>query len=360
MKGKHSPHTSMNSGKYKTKGYTSTDEASDAWMKLYERPVILDSNGKVIGYQEQDKRRAYTKLAYEYLNSKYGKSQIPAQEPSPYIAKPVSTAVRPTIPAEQTVPVYDTKISPYVSGKPMLKLRPRVQLPNLIELMEDSEWEPGFPGLKNGKLPRYRGGKHNDDIYKNMIYGRHEVEDKEPQYQKFINNGVPEKTALRWTKEIVNAYPDNYFVEGPTLPEVTIKPDPNSMSTALLTTYYPWSVDFPVTGHSTLELIHDDEGSSGFVTAYMDDPWYNFITNNCSDATRNAIESATGKKINPMFFTTPGDVKDFVENNLGGKSKYDRRGFSETIFNIPTKQARKIVEYARKQSAIIHKLKHRE
>lgn len=85
--------------------------------------------------------------------------QIPAQEPSPYIAKPVSTEVRPTIPAEQTVPAYDTKISPYISGKPMVKLRPRVQLPNLIELMEDSEWEPGFPGLKNGKLPGYKNGK---------------------------------------------------------------------------------------------------------------------------------------------------------------------------------------------------------
>lgn len=157
-KGKYSPHTATNSGRYKTKGYTSTDEASDAWMKLYERPVILDSNGKVIGYQEQDKRRAYTKLAYEYLNNKYGKPQVPAQEPSPYIAKPISTAVRPTIPAEQTVPAYDPTISPYISGKPMVKLRPRVQLPNLVEVMEDSEWEPGFPGLKNGKLPGYKDG----------------------------------------------------------------------------------------------------------------------------------------------------------------------------------------------------------
>lgn len=157
-KGKHSPHTATNSGRYKTKGYASTDEASDAWMKLYERPVILDSNGKVIGYQEQDKRRAYTKLAYEYLNNKYGKPQVPAQEPSPYIARPVSTAVRPTIPAEQTVPAYDPTISPYISGKPMVKLRPRVQLPNLVEVMEDSEWEPGFPKLKNGKLPRYWKG----------------------------------------------------------------------------------------------------------------------------------------------------------------------------------------------------------
>ena len=69
--------------------------------------------------------------------------------------------VRPIIPAEQTVPAYNPTINPYISGKPMVKLRPRVQLPNLIELMEDSEWEPGFPGLKNGKLPRCGDGKVN-------------------------------------------------------------------------------------------------------------------------------------------------------------------------------------------------------
>ena len=76
----------------------------------------------------------------------------------PAIQQPVSTAVRPVIKEEQTVPAYDTKISPYISGKPMVRLRPRVQLPNLIEVMEDSEWEPGFPKLKNGKLPKYGDG----------------------------------------------------------------------------------------------------------------------------------------------------------------------------------------------------------
>ena len=31
----------------------------------------------------------------------------------------------------------------------MVKLRPRVQLPNLIEVMEDSEWEPSFQPLRH-------------------------------------------------------------------------------------------------------------------------------------------------------------------------------------------------------------------
>lgn len=194
-KGKHSPHTATNSGRYKTKGYTSTDEASDAWMKLYERPVILDSNGKVIGYQEQDKRRAYTKLAYEYLNSKYGKPQIPAQEPSPYIAKPVSTAVRTTIPAEQTVPTYDPTISPYISGKPMVKLRPRVQLPNIIEVMEDSEWEPGFPGLKNGKLPTYENGKVPKSRRARAIYNSI---DPRQAYPESYSDAAKMEANVRW------------------------------------------------------------------------------------------------------------------------------------------------------------------
>lgn len=80
-------------------------------------------------------------------------------QPTPIVNQSVSTAVRPVIKEEQTVPAYDPTISPYISGKPMVKLRPRVQLPNLIEVMEDSEWEPGFPELKNGKLPGYKDGK---------------------------------------------------------------------------------------------------------------------------------------------------------------------------------------------------------
>ena len=67
----------------------------------------------------------------------------------PAIQQPVSTAVRPVIKEEQVVPAYDTKISPYISGKPMVKLRPRVQLPNLIEVMEDSEWQPSFQPLRH-------------------------------------------------------------------------------------------------------------------------------------------------------------------------------------------------------------------
>ena len=79
-----------------------------------------------------------------------GRHEVPIQ---PIIAQPVSTAVRPVIAAEQTIPAYDPTISSYVSGKPMVKLMPPVRQPNLIEMVEDSQWEPQFGSYKNGKSP---------------------------------------------------------------------------------------------------------------------------------------------------------------------------------------------------------------
>lgn len=157
-KGKYAAHTAMGSGKFKKSGYKTAEEASDAWMKQYERPVILDANGKIIGYQEQGKRRTYSKLAYDYLNNKYGRPILKPVAQTPITAAPDAVAVRPTIPAEQTVPAYDPTISPYISGKPMVKLRPRIELPNLMQLIEDSEWEPPF-SYTDSKLPGYKNGK---------------------------------------------------------------------------------------------------------------------------------------------------------------------------------------------------------
>jgi len=37
----------------------------------------------------------------------------------------------------------------------MLKLQPRIQLPSLVEMMEDSEWMSPFPQL----MPMYKDGK---------------------------------------------------------------------------------------------------------------------------------------------------------------------------------------------------------
>lgn len=72
------------------------------------------------------------------------------------------------VPEENTEATWKgaENISPYVTGKPIIKLQPRLKLPPIEEFMEDSEWEPSFLlnpiEYKNGKLPKYEDGK--DDI----------------------------------------------------------------------------------------------------------------------------------------------------------------------------------------------------
>lgn len=70
IKGKYSPYTATNAGKYKTAGYKTAKEAADAFMKLYERPVIM-KNGKIVGYQGAADRYANADEIYNYLNTAY-------------------------------------------------------------------------------------------------------------------------------------------------------------------------------------------------------------------------------------------------------------------------------------------------
>lgn len=86
---------------------------------------------------------------------------------------------------------------------------------------------------------------------------------------------------------------------------------------AVLTTYYPLISRYPYTGHSRLS-IHDPNGKSYYIDKGSKDRDYNLITNNCSDATRCGLEKAFNKQINPLLFTTPGDVQDFAISELKG------------------------------------------
>lgn len=67
-------YTTTNAGRYKKAGYGSASDAGDAFMRLYERPVIME-NGKVVGYQARNERLANSDLMYNYINSTYGKPE---------------------------------------------------------------------------------------------------------------------------------------------------------------------------------------------------------------------------------------------------------------------------------------------
>lgn len=70
-KGKHSSYLAMNHSKFKKSGYANAKDAADAFMKLYERPVIM-KDGKVVGYQKDAERKANAVLMYDYLTNTFG------------------------------------------------------------------------------------------------------------------------------------------------------------------------------------------------------------------------------------------------------------------------------------------------
>ena len=88
---------------------------------------------------------------------------------------------------------------------------------------------------------------------------------------------------------------------------------------AVLSTYYPFISKYPYTGHSSLYIQDPKENyRSYYINKGSKNKDYNLITNNCSDATREALEKTFNKKVNPFLFTTPGDVQDFALEELRG------------------------------------------
>lgn len=122
---KQNKYTVTNAGKFKRTGYKDAHEASDAWMRLYERPVIVDKAGNIIGYQGQDQRRANATAMYDYINTNYnnirttttdkGKKitipitayQDPPQYESTYQLPKQTNTVYPLNPNDRTVPSLD-------------------------------------------------------------------------------------------------------------------------------------------------------------------------------------------------------------------------------------------------------------
>lgn len=125
--------------------------------------------------------------------------------------------------------------------------------------------------------------------------------------------------------------PEGSIYGGELEPSV-IKPAPIK---AELKTYYPFISKYPWTGHSELILKNvSPEQRSINVTRDWDSHDYNLVLNNCSDATRCAIEQVYNEKVNPFLFTTPGDVRDFLLKKGVDKVKTDK-GVDTQYFEIP-------------------------
>ena len=153
--------------------------------------------------------------------------------------------------------------------------------------------------------------------------------------------GLSDAEALDSTKELYRKYPNWLSVYAGQLPEVIIKPNKNNTGVVTLDTYYPGSSKYPFTGHSALRTP-----GGNIISVGSSDPGYNLFLQNCSDATRDALEQATGQKVNPWFFTTPGDVRSFAEDTLNGKSQDMGKGLVRTFITLPQYQINTIAKYA--------------
>ena len=91
--------------------------------------------------------------------------------------------------------------------------------------------------------------------------------------------------------------------------KVTPKPE-----RIILTTYYPFHKNYNI-GHSKLESNSSIPNNSIYINSGPNNSDYNLITNNCADHTGKFLQYALKRPFNPILFTTPGDVRDYVKQN---------------------------------------------
>lgn len=174
------------------------------------------------------------------------------------------------------------------------------------------------------------GGQNNtpivDSLNKEQL-ARIETRDGENQYERIMKNDKFITESL-----LKSGY---YQFNAGELPEVKIGPE---QLYAELNTYYPITSRYPFTGHS--EIITPEKSSISLSGSAKK---YNLITNNCSDATRCALENVFGKKVNPIAFTTPGDVRDFASENLNAiKVKSYEPGTTTQLIPLTNQQAKQL------------------
>lgn len=146
-KGAHRAHTALYSGSYKKTGYKSPEEAAIAFMKLYERPVILDANKRVIGYQNQRER---VNFARQFAKDITGGTRSNVNQAN------VQTANR--RPAQQQVDMPKTHNNPFpwlktLSPQELEQMAPRwnppaFRLPSTMSI-EESSYHPEIPEYIN-------------------------------------------------------------------------------------------------------------------------------------------------------------------------------------------------------------------
>lgn len=242
----------------------------------------------------------------------------------------------------------------------------------------DTHWTDEFKTVYHPTFSKdsIYSGKKSQFNPRGTIGGRWDGLEYRPSYSQVFNNDFDfNKTNLylrnSGNREYIDRYYQDIYDRAKELEKIN--------GAVTLDTYYPIISSYPWTGHSSLQvsgLIPNYQGDAQIGSLYIDkggnDKDYNLVTNNCSDATRCALEKIFDKKINPILFTTPGDVQDFALDELGGikyridnmlysnqdgayKSydkefldKIEKKGRSTVYIPVTKEQKNKLIEYIQK------------
>lgn len=145
-KGKYAKYLATNSGKYKKSGYNTPEDAATAFMKLYERPVILDKQGNVVGYQQHNERVNYATKINGYLGGitvpyKAQPQQVPVQKFTEVEEYPVqipnipTREFKPNSKVPQAISSWSSPDAPSVGRVPYEKfeIRPTRVVPSIVD-----------------------------------------------------------------------------------------------------------------------------------------------------------------------------------------------------------------------------------
>lgn len=202
------------------------------------------------------------------------------------------------------------------------------------------EYYPGFKGGGNihikpenkGKFTDYCGGKVTQEC---IQIGKHSSDPTIRKRATFAANARKWKHEnggiLKYKNPATTLDLPEGSEYGGELEPAVVKPKPYL---GILNTHYPIISKYPFTGHSELDLCDSNGVYVDHISKYGDDYDYNLVTNNCSDATRRAVEQIFNEKINPSLFTTPGDVRDFLLKK-GVDTVDTAKGVETQYFEIP-------------------------
>lgn len=214
----------------------------------------------------------------------------------------------------------------------MTEFEQKMQEQGYFALMKNQESERKFWGhpvynYYNNNLPEgtpiipenvpYANSRYGKDVHGNQYFIDSENYDWDPGYYYLNDVFLMDDDDFYYNYNHDNkleVVPWSRFNDGSTLlDEVQVYP---KTGTLILSTFYPGLKYLP--GHSMADLVPDFRKSGakyGWVDKGIDAKDYNLVTNNCADGTCELLETVFGEKLNPWFFTTPGDVRDFAKKH---------------------------------------------